>query len=104
MVAFDYSHQYCVKLFPSATDGHRFTQMKTRPEYLEASALPQIFKVKLAIPQYLCKQTSSNCFSTMNRHYRAPAIRMLQEVVAPFDTNHQEPMSLEGFYNLVACN
>jgi hypothetical protein len=50
----------------------------------------KFFTRKIAVAKNLRKKPAADDFAPMYRHHCASTVRMLEEVMAPFDTNHFE--------------
>ena len=63
---------------------------------------PEFFPRQVAVAQYLRKQAGTDRLATVNRYDRAAAIRVPEEMVASFDSNHSETLLPQGLYDALA--
>jgi len=63
---------------------------------------PEFFPSQVAVAQDLRKQAGTNRLSTVNRHDRAAAIRVSEEMMASSDSDYGEALLPQGLYEALA--
>ena len=63
---------------------------------------PQLVPGQVTVAQNLSEQAATDRFSAVSRHHSATTVRMLQEVMAAPDSNHNEAQFLEGLNEALA--